>query len=233
MKNKFLVESENKNWITLLKELLDKKINETLQHNHKCNIFLTGGRSAKVFYQNWLLGLGSILKKIDFYFGDERCLDANDLNKNSTMVEEIFKSLNISGYSLHSIHTEGGNFKESAKIYGENSAQELDIILLSLGDDGHVASLFPNSEGLKAIDSGYVYTQGPAPYKDRISITVPMINQFRCKIVLVIGKAKGIAFKNTYKPSSQATDYPLLLLKDLIFIFDKDAYDEIGSQNLT
>ncbi len=227
MNKNHLVESKSKSWTVILSEFLDQEINTFINEYGQCNFFLTGGRSAKLFYENWFKSIQN--KNIIFYFGDERCLDNKNPDTNSSLVESAFRKANITDYRLNSIHTDSGQFEDSARKYSGILPGRFDIILLSLGDDGHVASLFPNSKALQSTECGYIYTQGPPPFKDRISITAPLINQFQCKVVLVIGKMKGMAFRNTYKLSSTPADYPLLLLNDLIFIFDQEAYEYIHS----
>lgn len=230
MNKNHLVESQIKSWIVSLSELLDQEINTCVKKYGHCHLFLTGGRSAKLFYENWFQSLQEKTKNISFYFGDERCLDNKSPDKNSNLVEEAFRNNGISDYRMYSINTDSGHFEQSARGYTENLPDRFDIILLSLGDDGHIASLFPQSKALQSTDFGYIYTQGPDPFKDRISITAPLINRFHRKVVLVIGKAKGIAYKNTYSLPSKPLDYPLLLLNDLVFVFDQEAYEYIQSK---
>ena len=70
-----------------------------------------------------------------------------------------------------------------------------DLILLGLGDDGHTASLFPNSAALSEHVNLIVANTSPRGIRDRITLTSPAINHARTIVFLVSGSSKASAVK--------------------------------------
>ncbi len=77
-----------------------------------------------------------------------------------------------------------------------------DAILLGLGDDGHVASLFPGEPGLAARDS-LVVAQRPAGRTPRLTLTLPVLNAARACLFLVTGPSKREILRRALCPPEQ------------------------------
>ena len=69
-------------------------------------------------------------------------------------------------------------------------------VLLGMGEDGHVASLFPGIPALGETERWVVATEAPpsSPVRDRLSLTLPVLNAGRVTLFLVAGEAKRDAF---------------------------------------
>ncbi|KAH9602641.1 hypothetical protein KSS87_005126 [Heliosperma pusillum] len=73
---------------------------------------------------------------------------------------------------------------------------KFDLILLGMGPDGHVASLFPNHSALKVKDEWITFiTDSPKPPPERITFTMPVINSASNVAVVVTGGSKAEAFR--------------------------------------
>jgi len=75
----------------------------------------------------------------------------------------------------------------------------IDIILLGVGSDGHTASLFPGSEALNEEKKLITITEGPPPFKQRITFTFPLIRSAGERWFLISGKDKREILKKIFK----------------------------------
>jgi 6-phosphogluconolactonase len=189
------------------------------------NVVLSGGSSPKKLYEllashgykeevNW--------KKVNFFFGDERYVPANDPENNAYMVKRtLFDPLNISQSNTFPINTSLSP-QESAKSYTTTIAAQLgrqelqfDLILLGLGENAHTASLFPYTPVLtdKSTSVQAVFLEGQKIY--RISMTAPLINQARNIAFLVYGLEKAEAVHHVLKDEFEPEKYPAQLINPL------------------
>ena len=201
------------------------------------NIALAGGNSPKELYE--LLATDEYQNKIDwskvnFFFGDERYVPADDKQSNSWMVQKsLFKHLNISSSQIFKVDT-SLTPEQAAKKYDEtimNHFKQLpvrfDLMLLGLGDNSHTASLFPFTSVLseKSPTVKAIFIKEQNSY--RITMTAPLINQSQHIAFLVYGKEKAEAVYHVLKDVRNAEKYPAQLINpdagELQWFLDKDA----------
>jgi len=154
------------------------------------SIVLTGGQSV--------LSLYKILSKADsnwdkwhIYIGDERFLPAEHKDRNDQTINEIWlDDSTISKKNIHFIKAELGLLE--ARVEYENTLKKIDkfdVVLLSMGEDGHIASLFPNH--VYPEDQMVIVEQGsPKPPKERISMSYQQLNKAHYVFKLIIGESK-------------------------------------------
>ena len=128
------------------------------------------------------------------YFGDERCLPANDPARNSLMAGEAWLDhVAIPAQQRHSIPAELGP-TQAARMYAETlqTVGDFDLVLLGLGEDGHTASLFPDHEWGPApgsLDTLAVF-DAPKPPPQRVSLSAARLSRARQVLFLVGGESK-------------------------------------------
>jgi 6-phosphogluconolactonase len=170
-----------------------------------CSVMLTGGRSAERLYHAWA-GLSDFnyLSKTTFFFSDERCVSPQSVDSNYALVmRTLFKNGVPPGCEVHRMQAEGQNLISAARRYESLLPDTLDVLLLSVGDDGHIASLFPMSDSLDETIQKVIPITGPkAPYQ-RLTITPPVIKSAEHTYVLAIGAAK-IEIYNQVKSQTEA-----------------------------
>ncbi len=131
---------------------------------------------------------------VDVYFGDERCVPAEDPSSNFRMAQEALLShVAIPASNIHRIRGELAP-EDSARAYARVLGDTpLDIVLLGLGGDGHTASLFPETPLMS--DKSVLATQSPIAPHRRVSLGLGPINAANVVIFLVagVGKAERVA----------------------------------------
>ena len=128
------------------------------------------------------------------YFGDERCLPADDPARNSRMAGEAWLDhVSIPTAQAHAIPAEVGAV-QAAQAYTETvrAVGEFDLVLLGLGDDGHTASLFPGHEWGIAPGSpdALAVFDAPKPPPQRVTLSAARLSRSRQVMFLVSGEVK-------------------------------------------
>ena len=80
---------------------------------------------------------------------------------------------------------------------------QLDVAILGAGPDGHIASLFPDHPGLDVVDVCFAVHDSPKPPRERISLTLPTLNQTAFTFVLARGEAKAAMLELAYDGASE------------------------------
>ena len=130
-------------------------------------------------------------KNWHIYMGDERCLPAEDKERNSVSLKQawLFFGKIPSGH-IHFIPAELGA-ELAATSYQKMLAEvkRFDVVLLGMGEDGHTASLFPGHvyPGGKAV---VIEHDSPKPPAERVSLSFQALSQSRYVFKLITGKNK-------------------------------------------
>jgi 6-phosphogluconolactonase len=159
------------------------------------SLVLSGGTTPVNVYK--LLANEQVdFEKWHIYFGDERCFPLNHLERNSNVAESTWLSkVNILKSNIFIIPAELGN-TEGALAYEKilDKNKPFDLVMLGLGDDGHIASLFPTHQwdNSKQVIS---VSNAPKSPSDRISLTPSRLSNTEEVLFLISGKNKVNAFK--------------------------------------
>ena len=189
----------NDNWLIFDDEMsLSKTLAQEILNIAKKSIFekdcfsivLTGGQSVLNLYKI-LSKSDSNWEKWHIYIGDERCVPMRHKDRNDQVINEIWlDNSTISKNNIHFIQAELGLI-EAQKEYEKvlKKIDKFDVVLLSVGEDGHVASLFPNHS---YPDNKMVVIEGNSPKspKQRLSMSYKQLNKSNYIFKLLIGKSK-------------------------------------------
>jgi len=206
---------------------------------------LSGGKSPKFLYN---LLAGEYSKKfpweaVHIFWGDERYVPKDHPDNNYAMANQSFLSkVPLRKENIHPILTELNSPEESAQIYGhelcdffrnktekENNST-FDVILLGIGEDGHTASLFPDSSCLDEKKRWVVSSEAPPSFsqKKRITLTFPVINRSRKAIFLAAGSEKREVVTAILKNQAKTTRlYPAAQVcpkENLLWYVDNQAF---------
>jgi 6-phosphogluconolactonase len=182
--------------------------------SHK--VALSGGRIAQEFFAATVARAGArstAFDRVHFFWADERCVPPTDPESNFKIAHEILLApLGIAAGHIHRLR--GEEAPETAVKRAEteifsvapknaDGLPVLDLILLGMGEDGHVASLFPGiSNG--TLDSSapfLVVTGSPKPPPARISLSYRAILAATKAWVLVSGDGKTAALRESLSPT--------------------------------
>lgn len=136
------------------------------------------------------------------YLSDERCVPDGSEFRNSTMLEmEFLKRVCIPESQVHFIPAELGATAAAQAYRREVEVVEsLDLVLLGLGEDGHIASLFPRSTACGSLVVPVV--DSPKPPAERVSLAPGMLKRSRGVLLVVSGATKRSALKGIRVPDS-------------------------------
>ena len=166
---------------------------------------LSGGTTPRRLYE--LLGVAPRRERLPWarihcFWGDERFVPDNDARSNFHMAHQaLLAQVPIPAQNIHAVPVDRGSAAEAAAAYARvlkefygaaalDPARPLfDLTLLGLGEDGHIASLFPSSSALAETDKWAVPVTGRG-LVDRVTLTYPVLASSAVTIVLVAGEGK-------------------------------------------
>lgn len=157
------------------------------------HLVLAGGDTPRGAYRS-LREASTDWSAWHIYFGDERCLPADDPARNSRMAGDVWLDhVPIPTAQLHAIPGKLGPV-QAARAYVETlrTVGEFDLVLLGLGEDCHTASLFPGHEWGTALGSPDVLPvfDAPKPPPQRVTLSAARLSRTRQVMFLVSGEAK-------------------------------------------
>jgi 6-phosphogluconolactonase len=169
------------------------------------SIVLTGGSTPRRAYQI-AADLEPDWSRVELWWGDERCVPPNDPQSNYGMAKRaLLDRLETQPAAVHRMQGELGRDEAVAEYKHELAeAGTFDLVLLGLGPDGHIASLFPNFPTLDVTGRDVVGSQaGHEPFVERISLTLPRLCNTAELLFLVAGadKADAVARALDGRPS--------------------------------
>ncbi|WP_267383703.1 6-phosphogluconolactonase [Cyanobacterium sp. uoEpiScrs1] len=193
-----------------------EKITDSIQNKGRCSIVLSGGSTPKPLYES--LATQSLpWEKIHIFWGDERYVSHDHTDSNQRMARQAWlNQISIPAKNIHPMPTGSSDPTIDAQIYeaelkeffqvvpGEFPA--LDVVLLGMGDDGHTASLFPQTKALDVRDR--LITVGNKDGQPRLTFTIPLINQAHCVIFIVAGENKRPALAQIMSTEANGKTYP-------------------------
>lgn len=161
-----------------------------------CHIALTGGTLGGQFADALVEKLNTNapdLSGLHIWFSDERFDTADSPLRNSQPVRSALKNTSVTVHEVQSID-DGVDVIEAAAAY-EAELQDItmDICVLGLGPDGHVASLFPNHWNPQLVAHAIPITDSPKPPAQRVSFSMNFINASDQVWIIATGEAKAPA----------------------------------------
>jgi 6-phosphogluconolactonase len=204
------------------------------------SVVLTGGTIANAIYQAVAALPSSDVDwtRVDFWWGDERFVPADSTDRNDRAAElDMLDVVGVDPARVHAmpaadeVHTD---VDAAAAAYAEevrtHAGDDFDLVLLGVGPDGHVASLFPGFPQLGVVDELAVGVTGsPKPPPDRITLTFATLNRAREVWFLVTGEGKADAVARALAPDGSVQDTPArgITVQDSIWWLDRAAASSI------
>lgn len=163
------------------------------------SIVLTGGSAVGDAYRR-AAELEPDWSGVTLWWGDERCVPPDDERSNYRLAKEtLLDLLEVPPREAHRIRGEAPPAEAAAELDAALADVTLDFLLLGLGPDGHMASLFAGSPQLEVTDRRA--TDGPAglePWVHRVTLTVPTIQAASRVVFIAAGEAKADAVARAF-----------------------------------
>jgi 6-phosphogluconolactonase len=205
------------------------------------SIALSGGSTPKGVYQNLI-----DKKNMDrfpwqqsiFIFGDERYVPHSDDQSNYKMALQTFlNAAPVAESAIYPVPTDCQNPDDCAEKYANQISQTLggddmpiiDLVLLGMGNDGHTASLFPNTAVLDQTDCAFAAVYVDKLESWRISMTFPLIERAGQVMVLVAGEDKSAILAEVL--TSAEKKYPIQMFdsqNEIFWFVDQAAASQLA-----
>lgn len=186
------------------------------------HVVLTGGSTPRSAYERAAAGRPD-WSRVQVWFTDERCVPPDHEQSNFRMVAAALLD-RVQGVEVHRMQGELGPHDGAAayeRELEESGPEAFDLILLGLGPDAHICSLFPSDDALAERERRVVgvETAGMAPLVPRITLTLPVVNSTRRIVFLITGEDKAEAVARAFSghpdpraPGSLVDGSPLVLM---------------------
>lgn len=188
----------------IIKDLI-QIANESIEKRGRFLISLAGGNTPMKIYEK-LADASLDWSRVHFFWGDERCVPMDDVGNSYGQIKKVLLD-KIHATNIHRINTDPStssgqrlkpdsaatHYAHTLKFFAEPPLDfpRFDLVLLGLGEDGHTASLFPNSP----VDVEEPVIAVTAHYQDRpanrVTLTPKVFNEAREIWFLVTGKNKA------------------------------------------
>jgi 6-phosphogluconolactonase len=209
-------------WALESSKYIQERVENCLIRNGECSVMLTGGGSANKLYKEWNMVSGfKNLSEVKFFLGDERCVPSDDKCSNyESIIKNLFPNGVQDGCAFYKMYEDVEGLAYSIKRYELLLPDFIDILLLTAGDDGHIASIFPDSPILSNEKNKVGSADAPVGPQRRITITRKVIGGAKEIIVLAPGKNKAIIRNIALAHPSNYFELPVRLALEGIWLVD-------------
>jgi 6-phosphogluconolactonase len=224
-------------------ERIASLLSESVQSRGMAMFALSGGSTPQSVYS--ILGSeplrsGIPWPSVHLFWGDERCVPPGHPQSNYRMVNEtLLQHVDIPSGNVHRLKGEldpamaAKQYEEEIRQtfqVNEDKVPRFDVILLGLGEDGHTASLFPNTPALKEQQKLVTEVYIEKLKTHRITLTFPVINNAYHVLFLVSGKGKAGILSEVLQGNS--VSYPAQHVRpvagELQWLVDQDAASRLA-----
>ncbi len=219
-------------------ELLSWVIEDAVNARGVAHIAISGGSTPRPLFK--LLAAPPWRDRIPWsrthiWWVDERCVPPDHPHSNFGVAYALLLQ-HLPIVITHRIHGEEDDPQQAAALYEQEITTTMglaawqwprfDLILLGMGADGHTASLFPGDPALTVRDRLVTVGHAPTAPRDRVTLTLPVLNQAAHVIFLIAGAGKGPALRRIFhKEDPQPLPAALVEPENgyLLWLLDRDA----------
>lgn len=197
-----------------------EKAAEAMAERGRFAVALAGGSTPEATYEILARDHAGDVDwpNVHVFFGDERTVPPDHGDSNYRMAREAL----LDRVPFGSVHRMRGELPpdEAAESY-EDELREffggepptLDLVMLGIGEDGHTASLFPETPALEVTDRIVVANPVPKLETTRLTLTAPVLNAARQVLFLVAGEGKAEALAEILEGDADPRAYPAKLVR--------------------
>lgn len=210
---------------------LAREIGAAVGERGQVSIALAGGSTPQPIHAR-LAALDLPWEQVTIYFGDERCVAADDPESNFGQAERsLFGQLGSVRPEVRRMEGEDPDRLGAARRYDESLPDALDILILGIGDDGHTASLFPGAAALDEKQRRVLPVTGPKPPHERLTITPPVVEAARRILMIGAGPTKAKAIQRALEGSESIRETPARIARRGTWILDRAAASKLSRES--
>jgi len=202
------------------------QISKILKSKSFCNIMIPGGKSFEKIFIELIENYKIDNLNINLFMTDERFTKINSKDNNYNMIKKLSKNKNI---KLFRIKTYLKDIKKEIARYSDIIHHQIDILILSVADDGHIASIFPEKIDYYKMTTNMTTISSSNHHFRRVTITPKFINEINNKIILLKGNKKVKIMKKLYNRSNKEIDDYLNLIFKSKCLISYNSYKEMIS----
>ena len=223
----------------LLDRLISDVREETARANNRRGLFamaLTGG-SVGVLGFPALATVSFDWNLTHLFWGDERAVPPSSEDSNFGLAHKLWLApAGASPSAIHRMPADNPDLNAAALDYLDElkrvlgASPQLDLVLLGVGPDGHVASLFPGHAALSEERALVLpIMDSPKPPPRRLTLTVPMLTTASHVIVMALGNAKAAVMKDALTRDDSPLPVSLVLqrARRALVLLDEDAASQL------
>ena len=219
----------SEDWAEVAAEVIGSSIAATISNLGACAVMLTGGNTAERLYRCW--AKSSVLPRegMRYFFGDERCVPPTHRDSNFGLaMRTLFARESAVSACVYRMEADDPDRDAAARRYEKLLPERIDILLLGMGTDGHVASLFPYSDALRSLERTVLPVQGPDSGHPRLSITGKVIANADEVFLLATGEEKGKVLAEAMKSPHDIMSLPVRMALNATWLLDEAAARQLG-----
>ncbi|MEX1012889.1 MAG: 6-phosphogluconolactonase [Waddliaceae bacterium] len=202
-------------------------------------VALSGGSSPKAIFEQLLKHKEACdFTKVWLFWGDERAVPPDHPESNYKMaMETAFSTLPVPKEQIFRMQAEK-SIEKNALSYEKMIQKTIpdgsfDLLMLGMGEDGHTASLFPNTNALKRQDRLVVANFIPQKNQWRMTLTFPCINAAKEIVIYVFGKGKAKKLNEVFTTPFNPDEIPIQAVgtpdNPALFILDQGSGQNLVS----
>jgi 6-phosphogluconolactonase len=202
-------------------------INRAVEARGRCSIGLAGGSTPEPVYR--CLARGSFRSTVRWealwvYFGDERAVLPDHADSNYRLaMDALLRHVPVPEQQIFRMQAERADREIAAAEYSRLLPEQLDVLILGAGPDGHTASLFPGSPAVDEAVRRVVAVIGPKPPAARLTITPSVIASARNVLVMVTGHDKAAIVARALQGPYAPRILPVQLARGGTWLLDRGA----------
>ena len=197
MSRELVVHADRAALVTETADRFVAAVDSVLREQDECHVALTGG-SVGIELLCALRGRSLDWSRIHCWWGDERFVAAADGDRNALQAREaLLDHVDVPAANVHELPASDAGLDldaAAAAATEELGDRVLDLVLLGMGPDAHVASLFPGFDGTDVQGAGVIAVRdSPKPPPQRLSLTFDALNRAARVWLVVAGDDKASA----------------------------------------
>lgn len=205
-------------------EHIAEALKKAIAEDSAASLALAGGTTPRAAYEALAKIPGIDWSKVSVYFGDERAVPPTHPDSNFAMAQAaLFDRVPLPTANIHRIVAENPDQDAAARAYEALLPARISVMVLGIGEDGHTASLFPQSPALNERERRVLPVIGPKPPPQRLSITPPVIEAAGQCIVIANGAGKAEPVRRALRDPLDIQATPSALARSGLWLLDHAA----------